>query len=144
MYTKAIESDYLRSGRDLVCSGYVLYGPATMMVIAVPGHVYIFTYDFTIGEFILTQQDVKIPDGCKYYSVNEGNWSYWQQADKDLIEYFKSIDKTSKRPIAARYVGSLVAGMSSNVLECSFVQISTVAYVTLESSCTPKTTKIRR
>lgn len=41
--------------------------------------VYGFTYDPSIGEFILTHKDMKIPPKSKCYSVNEAYYNYWVQ-----------------------------------------------------------------
>lgn len=42
---KSIEKNYLQKGRDIIASGYVLYGSATVMVLALDKHVNMFTLE---------------------------------------------------------------------------------------------------
>jgi fructose-1,6-bisphosphatase I len=66
-------------GKDLACAGYCLYSSSTILVLSVGTGVYGFTLDPTIGEFVLTHKDVKIPDKGKIYSFNEGNMDLWDK-----------------------------------------------------------------
>ena len=54
--------DALQSGSALVAAGYACYGSSTQMVITMGKGVHIFTLDPSIGEYILTDRDVKIKD----------------------------------------------------------------------------------
>ena len=64
-------SDALQSGRQMVCAGYALYGSACMIVLATElGGVNGFMLDPSIGEFVLTESNMKIkPRGTTYLSV---------------------------------------------------------------------------
>ena len=53
----------------------------------------------------------------KIYSVNEGNYSHWDDKTRDLVDYFKTRDKHTGRPYSTRYVGSLVADFHRNLLK---------------------------
>lgn len=64
--------DCLQSGRSLVCAGYALYGSATMIVLALGGNVNGFMLDPSLGEFVLTDPNMKIKPRGKIYSINEG------------------------------------------------------------------------
>lgn len=66
--------DALRPGRELVAAGYALYGSATMMVLSLGKGKGVngFMYDPSIGEFILTDPNMKIPEKGNIYSINEG------------------------------------------------------------------------
>lgn len=70
------ESDALRPGNELVAAGYALYGSATMMVLSLGRNKGVngFMYDPSIGEFILTDPNMRIPDKGKIYSINEGKF----------------------------------------------------------------------
>lgn len=57
-------------GRKLVASGYVLYGPSCMLVYSTGQGVHGFTYDPSVGEFILTHENMQYPAKAKCYSVN--------------------------------------------------------------------------
>uniref|UniRef100_A0A8C8I2S3 Fructose-1,6-bisphosphatase 1 n=1 Tax=Oncorhynchus tshawytscha TaxID=74940 RepID=A0A8C8I2S3_ONCTS len=89
------EKDALQSGRHIVAAGYALYGSATMMVLSTGQGVNCFMLDPSIGEFILTDKDVKIKKRGKIYSLNEG--------------YKKKYPEDGSAPYGGRYVGSMVA-----------------------------------
>ncbi|XP_046428696.1 fructose-1,6-bisphosphatase 1 isoform X1 [Neodiprion fabricii] len=100
-------ADALQPGRNLVAAGYALYGSATMLVLSIGQGVNGFMYDPAIGEFILTDQDMRIPSRGKIYSINEAHESKWSPAIKDYV-HSKKYPATGK-PYNARYVGSMVA-----------------------------------
>lgn len=52
-------SDYLQPGKNMVAGGYALYGSATMLVLSLGYGVNGFMYDPSIGEFILTDPDIR-------------------------------------------------------------------------------------
>eukprot|EP01120_Amphizonella_sp_Union-15-10_P009984 TRINITY_DN390_c0_g2_i1.p1 TRINITY_DN390_c0_g2~~TRINITY_DN390_c0_g2_i1.p1 ORF type:complete len:376 (-),score=86.05 TRINITY_DN390_c0_g2_i1:128-1108(-) len=113
---KAPRSDALQSGRHMVCAGYVLYGPSSMLVYTTGTGVHGFTYDPSIGEFILTHPNMKFPEKCKCYSANESYWDWWQQGTRDFIHWVRESDSKTGRPFTARYVGSLVSDFHRNLL----------------------------
>jgi fructose-1,6-bisphosphatase I len=99
--------DLLRAGSHLLAAGYVLYGPATVMVLATGSGVDVFTQDQLSGEFLLTEAGATIPPRGPNYSVNEGNHGKWEPAAQRLVERLRAGAVGEIR--AARYVGSLVA-----------------------------------
>jgi fructose-1,6-bisphosphatase I len=99
--------DALQSGREMVCSGYALYGSACMIVLATGLGVNGFMLDPAVGEFILTEPDMKIKPRGKIYSINEGYTAKWDKATKEYIESKKN--PKNGKPYAQRYVGSMVA-----------------------------------
>ena len=100
--------DLLQPGRDQVGAGYFLYGSSTLMVYTTGSGVHIFTLDPSVGMFLLSRSDVRIPGSGKYYSVNEGNTEYWEPGVRKYVDYLKSA--TGERPpYSTRYIGSLVA-----------------------------------
>jgi len=50
------EADLLRSGREQVAAGYILFGPATLLVYTCGDGVRLFTLEPSIGEFLLTRE----------------------------------------------------------------------------------------
>eukprot|EP00306_Pavlova_sp_CCMP459_P008781 CAMPEP_0185160854 /NCGR_PEP_ID=MMETSP1139-20130426/4043_1 /TAXON_ID=298111 /ORGANISM="Pavlova sp., Strain CCMP459" /LENGTH=358 /DNA_ID=CAMNT_0027726073 /DNA_START=68 /DNA_END=1144 /DNA_ORIENTATION=- len=107
--------DILRKGQDLVVAGYCMYGAATELVICFAGRgVHRFALDPSIGEFIHTDANVKLPadGGKKIYSCNEGNSSLWDEPCKQSLAHFKAGDK----PYAQRYVGSMVSDVHRTLL----------------------------
>jgi fructose-1,6-bisphosphatase I len=110
-------SETLQPGIKLVAAGYFIYGSSTMMVYTTGNGVHGFTLYPSIGEFLLSHENIRIPEKGKIYSVNESNYAYWDDNTKDLIDYFKAKDKETGRPYTSRYVGSLVADFHRNLLK---------------------------
>ena len=110
---QAISTDVLRSGRDLVAAGYVLYGAGTVLVLALPDGVFGFTLDPQVGEFFLSHPQMKIPDEGTIYSVNESYWSEWQPGVREFIQELRKGERT----YSARYIGSLVADFHRNMIK---------------------------
>ncbi|MEJ2587886.1 MAG: class 1 fructose-bisphosphatase [Deltaproteobacteria bacterium] len=109
----------LRPGREQVAAGYFIYGSSTMMVYTTGRGtgVHGFTLYPSVGEFLLSHESIQIPEKSKTYSVNEGNYAYWDERTVALVDYLKSIDKVNKMPYTSRYVGSLVADFHRNLLK---------------------------
>ena len=107
-------ADVLRPGNEMVAAGYCLYGSSTILIVSTGKGVNGYTLDSSIGEFILTHPDLKVPKKGKIYSVNEGNALYWDDACK---EYFNSVKfPADNKPYSARYVGSMVADVHRTLL----------------------------
>ncbi|CAH8660493.1 unnamed protein product [Dicrocoelium dendriticum] len=104
----------LQSGRQIVAAGYALYGSATMMVLSVGSGVHGFMLDTSIGEFILTQRNMRVKSRGNIYSINEGYASLWDDAMKEYI-HEKKFPKSGK-PYGARYTGSMVADVHRTLL----------------------------
>lgn len=111
------EEDILQKGSSMVGAGYVIYGSSTVFVYSTGNGVHGFTLDPSLGEFLLSYPDMKIPSKGTMYSVNEGNFNLWSEGQKNYIEYLKDKDKTSGRPYKARYIGSLVADFHRTMLK---------------------------
>lgn len=84
----------------MVAAGYALYGSATMIVLTFGNGVNGFTYDPAIGEFILTDVNMRIPDQGKIYSINEGYSYLWDASVKNYIAAKK--DPAHGKPYGAR------------------------------------------
>jgi len=107
---KVNPEDLLQKGKDLLCSGYCMYGGATILVITFGDTVNGFTLDPSLGEFILTHPAIRLKKKGKIYSVNEGNASRWDPA---VTEYVRQCKKNNKK---ARYIGSMVADVHRTLL----------------------------
>ncbi len=110
------EKDLLQPGRDIVAAGYVLYGSSTMLVYSTGNGVNGFTYDNSVGLFLLSHPDIKIPETGNIYSINEANYIYFPEGVKRYIKYCQEDDKETNRPYKTRYVGSLVSDFHRNML----------------------------
>jgi fructose-1,6-bisphosphatase I len=108
--------DVLQPGRNLVAAGYVVYGSSTILVYTTGNGVHGFTLDPSIGEFLLSHENIRIPKKGDIYSVNEGYYERWDENMRRLVNYFKAEDKATKRPYKSRYVGTLVADFHRTLL----------------------------
>ncbi len=100
--------DVLQSGREIVAGGYLVYGSSTMLVYTTGHGVNGFTLDPSIGEFLLSHPNVRIPDRSKYYSVNQGNDKYWTEGVRRYTRWLQGEEGNSKA-LSLRYIGSMVA-----------------------------------
>ena len=100
----------LRPGRDQAAAVYVVYGSSTVLVAAVEGAVDGFTLDPSGGGFVRTHPDIRIPDGCAAYSVNEGNAGRWAPEMRAAVGELRAA-------YGLRYVGSLVADFHRDLLK---------------------------
>ena len=97
-------SDLLQNGRKQIAAGYILYGPSTMLVYSIGKGVHSFTIDPSLGEFILSDENIQIPNHGSIYSVNEGNFWQW---DDSIREYIRYVHRTEG--YVARYSGAMVS-----------------------------------
>ncbi|MCB0317166.1 MAG: class 1 fructose-bisphosphatase [Bdellovibrionales bacterium] len=105
----ANRNDFLQVGRRVVASGYSVYGAKTSFVYSCGDGAHGFTLDPMIGEFVLTEENIKMPERGKYYSTNEGYTNVWLKETKSYIDLLKSENQEMGLPLGTRYVGSLVA-----------------------------------
>jgi len=109
-------ADFLKPGHQLQAAGYVIYGSSTMFVITTGDGVHGFTYDPTVGEFLLSHENIRVPERGTTYSINEGNASRWTDDVKRWNAWVKEEDTATKRPYRQRYVGTLVADAHRTLL----------------------------
>lgn len=103
------EEELMRKGTEQVAAGYLLYGSSTMLVYTVGQGVYGFTLEPGIGEYLLSHEQMRIPERGKVYAANEGNYCKWPDGTKKYIDSLKASDKATGRPYSGRYSGCLVA-----------------------------------
>jgi len=102
-------------GKDLLAAGYCMYSSSTVLVLSVGDGVYGFTLDTLIGDFVLSHDNIKVPEEGKIYSFNEGNLAGWEQGLKNYMDYVKSPGEGQKA-YSARYIGSLVGDFHRTLL----------------------------
>ena len=103
------QDDLARKGTEQVAAGYLLYGASTMLVYTVGRGVHGFTLEPSIGEYLLSHEQIRIPARGKVYGVNEGNYHKWPGGTKKYVDYLKIKDAATGRPYSVRYSGCLVA-----------------------------------
>ncbi len=108
--------EILQPGCEQIAAGYFLYGASTMLVYTTGQGVHGFTLDPSVGEFLLSHPDIRIPESGSIYSVNEGNWEHWDASARAAVDYFKHPKSPDRVPCSSRYVGSLVADFHRTLL----------------------------
>jgi fructose-1,6-bisphosphatase I len=117
--------DCLQPGTRQVAAGYIVYGSATMLVYTSGAGVHGFTLDPSIGEFVLSHPDMRIPEpSTRVYSVNEGNYMRWTPEQQRMVDDLKRgvPDGPADHPFvgppfSARYIGSLVSDLHRILLQ---------------------------
>jgi fructose-1,6-bisphosphatase I len=108
--------DVLQPGITLAAAGYVIYGSSTMLVYSTGYGVNGFTLDTSVGLFLLSHAEMKIPENGSIYSINEANYIYFPEGVKEYIRFCQEDDPQSSRPYTTRYIGSLVADFHRNLI----------------------------
>ena len=88
-----------------------LDGSSTMLVYSTGSGVNGFTLDPSVGMFLLSHPDIKLPEKGKIYSLNESNYKKW---DEPLRKY---VDHLKDKGYTARYIGSMVADVHRTLIK---------------------------
>jgi len=113
--TRGEMEDMLQPGRRQVAAGYVIYGSSTMLVYTTGQGVHGFTLDPSIGEFLLSHPNIRIPNEGRYLSVNDSYEQHWDDPVKALMRRYRGLDG-ERKAMNVRYVGFLVADFHRNLL----------------------------
>ncbi|MGQ0702550.1 MAG: class 1 fructose-bisphosphatase [Gemmatimonadales bacterium] len=108
--------DVLQPGRNQVAAGYVMYGSSVMLVYTTGQGVHGFTLDPTIGEFVLSHPQIRMPDVGQYYSVNESYSPRWAPPMQRAVRAFHGEMPDRIKPKNSRYIGALVADFHRNLV----------------------------
>lgn len=104
--------DLLENGDRQIAAGYILYGPSTVLVYTIGTGVHSFILDPSLGEFILAEENITIPNHGPVYSVNEGNYWQWEESIREYIRYVHRHEGYT-----ARYSGALVGDFHRILLQ---------------------------
>jgi fructose-1,6-bisphosphatase I len=104
--------DLLQNGHKQIAAGYILYGPSTILVYSLGNGVHSFLLDPSLGEFILAQENIQMPEHGPVYSTNEGNFWQWEDAIRDYTRYVHRHEGYT-----ARYSGALVGDIHRILLQ---------------------------
>lgn len=102
--------DLLQPGFKQVAAGYVIYGSSTMLVYSAGRGVHGFTLDPSVGEFLLSHDNIRIPEVPEYYSINHGYEKYWSEGVRRYVRWITGQEEGDPHEgLSLRYIGSLVA-----------------------------------
>ncbi len=108
-------ADVLQPGIRQVAAGYVVYGSSTMLVYSAGSGVHGFTLDPSIGAYLLSHENMRIPQQGTIYSCNEANSESFPPAYQRFLHHLRS--GGLGRTYSSRYVGSLVADFHRTLLK---------------------------
>ena len=104
------EGDFLQPGRQQVAAGYCVYGPQTTLVLTVGDGVAMFTLDREQGSFLLTQENIRIPDDTQEFAINMSNMRHWDEPVKRYIdECLAGQEGPRGKDFNMRWIASMVA-----------------------------------
>ena len=104
------EQDFLQPGRFQAAAGYCVYGPQTQMVLTVGDGVSVFTLDRELGSWVLTEQNVQIPEDTKEFAINMSNARHWAAPVRRYIdECLAGTTGPRGKDFNMRWVASMVA-----------------------------------
>ena len=104
------ENDFLQPGKCQVAAGYCVYGPQTTLVLTVGDGVAMFTLDRELGSFVLTQDDLRIPEDTQEFAINMSNLRHWDAPVRRYIdECLAGKDGPRGKNFNMRWVASMVA-----------------------------------
>lgn len=104
------EGDFLQCGHKQVAAGYCIYGPQTTLVLTVGDGVAMFTLDREQGSFVLTEENVKIPEDTREFAINMSNMRHWDAPVKRYIdECLAGKEGPRGKDFNMRWVASMVA-----------------------------------
>ncbi|GBU14754.1 fructose-1,6-bisphosphatase class 1 [Polaromonas sp.] len=104
------EKDFLQAGSKQVAAGYCVYGPQTTLVLTVGNGVAMFTLDREQGSFVLTEENVKIPEDTQEFAINMSNMRHWDEPVKRYIdECLQGQEGVRGKNFNMRWIASMVA-----------------------------------
>ena len=104
------EQDFLQPGRFQAAAGYCVYGPQTQLVLTVGNGVAMFTLDREMGSWVLTAENMRIPEDTREFAINMSNMRHWAPPMRRYIDECLA-GKTGPRgkDFNMRWVASMVA-----------------------------------
>jgi fructose-1,6-bisphosphatase I len=104
------EEDFLQPGKQQAAAGYCVYGPQTTLVLTVGDGVAMFTLDREMGSWVLTADNVRIPDDTKEFAINMSNLRHWAPPVRRYIdECLAGKEGPRGKDFNMRWVASMVA-----------------------------------
>lgn len=108
-WAKQDTNEFLQPGRKQVAAGYVLYGPSAVLALTTGSGVNMFTLAHT-GDFILTEESVKIPEETSEFSINMSNKRHWEpQMQAYIDDLLLGEEGPREKNYNMRWVASMVA-----------------------------------
>ena len=99
----------LQIGRNILASGYILYGPNTLLIFSFGKGTFVFQLDKK-NQFILLSSNIQIPTQTNEFSINISNYNHWSTSIKKYVDdILKGEEGIRRKQFNMRWVASLVA-----------------------------------
>lgn len=106
------ESDFLQPGKNQLAAGYAIYGPQTMLVLTVGNGVMGFTLDREMGSWLLTHENIRLPEASSEFAINASNQRHWEAP---VQRYIEECLQGETGPLGKNYNMRWIASMVADV-----------------------------
>jgi fructose-1,6-bisphosphatase I len=104
------EQAFLQPGTQQVAAGYAIYGPQTMLVLTLGNGVIGFTLDRELGSFVLTHENIQVPETTAEFAINMSNQRHWEAPVQRYVgELLAGETGPLKKNYNMRWIASMVA-----------------------------------
>ena len=69
-----------------------------------------------MGEFLLSHENMRLPEPPAYYSVNHAYFEHWSPGVKRYLRWLQGGEGRTGAALSSRYIGSLVADFHRNLM----------------------------
>jgi fructose-1,6-bisphosphatase I len=103
-------STFFEPGTAQCAAGFFVYGPQTLLVLALDGRVDIFILDIRTGAFVLMKHGAQVPADAPEFAINASNRRHWSSAVRRYVDgCLAGTTGEQGRDFNMRWIGSLVA-----------------------------------
>ena len=110
--TQPTEADFLQPGNRQVAAGYAVYGPQTMLMLTLGDGVMGFTLDREMGSFVLTHENIRVPESTAEFAINMSNQRHWEAP---VQRYVSELLAGKEGPLGKNYNMRWIASMVADV-----------------------------
>jgi fructose-1,6-bisphosphatase I len=104
------EEAFLQPGTKQVAAGYAIYGPQTMLMLTLGNGVMGFTLDRELGSFVLTHENIRVPESTAEFAINMSNQRHWEApVQRYVSELLAGTDGPLNKNYNMRWIASMVA-----------------------------------
>ncbi len=104
------EEAFLQPGTKQVAAGYAIYGPQTMLILTLGHGVMGFTLDRELGSFVLTHENLSVPQSTAEFAINMSNQRHWEEPVQRYVgELLAGKDGPLGKNYNMRWIASMVA-----------------------------------
>ncbi|HBM07482.1 MAG TPA: class 1 fructose-bisphosphatase, partial [Pseudomonas sp.] len=106
------EEAFLQPGTKQVAAGYAIYGPQTMLMLTLGNGVMGFTLDRELGSFVLTHENIRVPESTAEFAINMSNQRHWEAP---VQRYVSELLAGNEGPLNKNYNMRWIASMVADV-----------------------------